>query len=159
MLVPILSINDEVQINDRFIEHYKPSKKLIKTIYLVIDINHNIVYLDKNIYEHSNEINIIYLKLANQDNIKKIKKKEIIEIKEQEIKEDTSKKINIDKIEKKLYPINQEFISVINNDFFEVDIKDTIKIYEEKIQKLKTFATEKELILKQFKEIILTLKL
>jgi hypothetical protein len=167
-LFEILKINDIVKLNQKFFDYYNIGEDYNVNVknetFLIINIVGNIIYLDKNVVEHNNQVHRIYLtkikeiikptiKLTEPDivvnKIKKEKKKKEVKIQPQKeiiIPGQISQPppISIPSQPKHNYII-EDFKNELleQNEFFETDNTDIKNKYFNIINKLKISNYEK----------------
>ena len=54
-----IKIGDELQLNEKFIERYQPPQRLIDHIFVVLDIDGNIIYVDENVFQNFQPKNVL----------------------------------------------------------------------------------------------------
>jgi hypothetical protein len=126
VFMPEIKVGDEVKLNHHFIRDYKPNKDMIETIYVVIDVNDNMISLDRDVFEHENHVNRYYLKIFKEtfiiiplvESIKKAKSEPIAKIKK--ITSKPKVKIDKPKVKEKVIEIIPE--SIVKKEKKEVKI-------------------------------------
>jgi len=168
-----LKINDIVKINQQFFDYYNREDYDLNDIkdetFIIIDMRSNIMFLDKNVLNHSNEVHRIYLDkiedTINKTDSTQIKyKKEVKEIKLISIPQIVQPKIKIQEQPRVTVPTTQSKHNFIieefqkelaaQNEFFESDNNDLLTKYYTQINKLKISNYEKNQLKNKIEKII-----